>query len=206
MIIAVIPTKNQASWHLSIAISSARALADIVVVVIDGSQEKISRDGIIVIENPPLGIGAALNAGCRVAQPGDKIAFLDSDDFWLPGKKIQFESEYPATFTQFMRNGIIEKCDKPLKQLTKDNIPCRSTTVITKEVYDAVGPVDESLKWCQDWDYHVRVQQKIGWHRIPITAASISDLDKGHTRSAATAERSPYFAKVVKKYRGLILR
>src|SRR6202020_1898604 len=63
-----------------------------VIVVDDGSsdqpQEALARfgDAIRLVRHPRnLGAAAARNTGCEAAD-GEYIAFLDSDDRWLPGK------------------------------------------------------------------------------------------------------------------------
>ena len=61
-----------------------------VIVVNDGSTDgtpevaKHYGDRILYIEQENQGIGGARNTGLRAAQ-GDYVAFLDADDYWLPG-------------------------------------------------------------------------------------------------------------------------
>ncbi len=91
----VIPTWNRASVVCE-AIESALSQRDDgveVIVVDDGSTDStsgllLSRFGprIRLLQLPDrLGIGAARNAGVAVAT-GEFLAFIDSDDVWLPGK------------------------------------------------------------------------------------------------------------------------
>lgn len=91
----IIPTYNRRRW-VGAAVESvlAQDLAGIEVIVVDdGSSdgtvemlaERFGRH--IVIERLPqnLGRSAARNVGWQRAR-SDLIAFLDSDDVWLPGK------------------------------------------------------------------------------------------------------------------------
>ena len=61
-----------------------------IIVINDGSTDntakvaKSYRDKITYIEQENLGQGAARNAGLKIAK-GEFIAFLDADDYWLPG-------------------------------------------------------------------------------------------------------------------------
>jgi glycosyltransferase involved in cell wall biosynthesis len=92
----VIPTHNRAG-HLAEAVRSVHGQmfpACEIIVVDDGSTdgtagtvETLVRDGIPVryLRQPNQGAGAARNRGIRAAV-GDWVAFLDSDDTWLPGK------------------------------------------------------------------------------------------------------------------------
>jgi glycosyltransferase involved in cell wall biosynthesis len=78
--------------HLADALLSAQAqtLAPAEVVVIDdGSTDAsaaIARShGARVVQQPPLGLGAARNAAIRACRT-DMAAFLDADDLWVPNK------------------------------------------------------------------------------------------------------------------------
>lgn len=97
----VIPTYNRRS-HLLRAIESVRAqsvpVGEIIVVddgSTDGTAEAVAgRFGtaVILIRTENGGVSAARNRGIAIAQ-GEWIAFLDSDDTWLPNKlELQFES------------------------------------------------------------------------------------------------------------------
>lgn len=88
----IIPAYNSATC-LGDAIDSAlsQQLPPMEVIVInDGSTDETARVAksyagqIVYIEQDNLGQGAARNAGLRVAR-GEFIAFLDADDYWLPG-------------------------------------------------------------------------------------------------------------------------
>jgi hypothetical protein len=89
----VIPTYNRA--HL-VPRALASALAEItprdeIIVVDDGSSDDTEqvlapyRDRIRYLRTPNRGAGAARNRGIREATR-DLVAFLDSDDEWMPGK------------------------------------------------------------------------------------------------------------------------
>ena len=89
----VIPTRNRA--HL-VARAVKSALANIgrddeIIVVDDGSTDSTAAvlagfgDPVRYVKVPHGGAGAARNTGIRLAQK-DLVAFLDSDDEWLPGK------------------------------------------------------------------------------------------------------------------------
>jgi glycosyltransferase involved in cell wall biosynthesis len=89
----IIPTYNRAAF-IGRAVESVLCQTrpgDEVIVVDDGSGDDTPRilerfgDRIIVIRGPRGGAGRARNLGVRRAR-NELVAFLDSDDEWLPGK------------------------------------------------------------------------------------------------------------------------
>jgi len=199
---AVIPTKDQEPGLLQRAIDSALAakVAEVLVVVDRSQPFGDAPPRCRVLLSPGKGISAALNEGIRKASH-KRIAFLDSDDAWLPGKDDQFRHPEPATFTDYIRHGQIVSCDRPVENIHSDNIPCRSTTVVDRWLLDLVGGFDETLDYAQDWKLHCQVQIVLGWIRIPRPLAQISDLPLGHTRTADPHERCRQCARVRKEFR-----
>ena len=89
----VIPAYN-AAWCVGKAIDSVLAqdfLDREVIVVNDGSTDETPAvlagygDAIRVVDQPNGGLSNARNSGIREAR-GEYVAFLDADDWWLPGK------------------------------------------------------------------------------------------------------------------------
>ena len=89
----VIPAWNRAAWISEALDSVAHQTrpADEVIVVDDGSADSTADAAAAhplaprVVTIPHRGVAAARNRGVEAAQ-GDLIAFLDSDDLWLPEK------------------------------------------------------------------------------------------------------------------------
>ncbi|MBW2252437.1 MAG: glycosyltransferase family 2 protein, partial [Deltaproteobacteria bacterium] len=120
LVTVIIPTYNR-GWILKEAIDSvlSQDFEDFELIVVDdGSTDNTcdildgyARD-IIVLRQDNRGVSAARNAGIAFAS-GHFIAFLDSDDLWLPGKLSMqidfFDSNPDALICQteelWIRNG-----------------------------------------------------------------------------------------------------
>ena len=179
----IIPTFNRASW-VGRAIDSVLVQslpASEVIVVDDGSTDdtrsliRSRYPGVIYVERPNRGVSAARNVGIRRAG-GDWLAFLDSDDLWLPSK-LQLQMRALAgqptmlvchTDEMWFRNGrrvnpkrkhakhggwIFEHC-LPLCCMSPSSI------VIHREVFERVGLFDESLPVCEDYDLWLRLSAR----------------------------------------------
>lgn len=113
----VIPTYNRANC-IGDAIESALKQAYLnkeIIVVDDGSTdntfEVLNRYGeqIRVIRQENAGVSAARNAGVKAAS-GDWIAFLDSDDLWMPDKlqrQVEDLKEFPTAIGHMVDAVII---------------------------------------------------------------------------------------------------
>lgn len=176
----VIPTYNR-SRFVREAVASVLAQREVpmeVIVVDDGSTDDTASvlqafgGAIVSVFQAHRGVSAARNRGIQMAG-GEWIAFLDSDDLWLPGKlkaQLDFFSQNPGiricqTEEIWMRNG---KRLNPKKHHRKPQghafplllercLVSPSAVVIHRELFQEVGTFDESLPACEDYDLWLRI-------------------------------------------------
>jgi glycosyltransferase involved in cell wall biosynthesis len=155
-----------------------------VIVVDDGSTDETPsvlaryKDRIRVIHQCRSGPSAARNAGVMVAS-GELLAFLDSDDVWLPRKlerqvqRLQTEpglglihcgiEEIDVTGASFRRRldgleGWI--ADELLLMRRAVILGGGSGSLIPRRVFAVAGGFDESLQAAEDWDLFYRIARR----------------------------------------------
>ena len=176
----IIPTYNR-GWVLAEAIDSvlSQEFSDYELIVVDDGSTDNTREvlgsygrDITVLQQANRGVSAARNRGIAASQ-APLVAFLDSDDLWLPpklGRQVEFFKNNPEalicqTEEHWVRNG---KRVNPKRRHQKISgmifvpslalcLVSPSAVMIRKTLFDAVGPFDESLPACEDYDLWLRV-------------------------------------------------
>jgi glycosyltransferase involved in cell wall biosynthesis len=179
-IAVVIPTQNRRGL-IARAIDSVQRQsrpANEILVVDDGSTDDtadfVARayPDVRLLRQENRGVSAARNAGVRAAK-GELIAFLDSDDEWLPRKlerQLQAMEECPGvllchTNEIWIRNGRrvnpMKKHQKFGGRIFEKALPLcvisPSSVLLDRRLFDEVGLFDESLPACEDYDLWLRV-------------------------------------------------
>ncbi len=180
LVSAVIPTFNRAGMLREAVASVLGQDYDRIelIVVDDGSTDDTPAvletfgSAVKALRRENRGVSAARNAGIKAAS-GDLIAFLDSDDLWLPEKiSVQvdfFKRNKDAWICQteeiWIRNGLRIN---PKKKHRKRSglifepslhlcLVSPSAVMIRKDLFDRVGMFDETLPACEDYDLWLRI-------------------------------------------------
>lgn len=176
----IIPSYNRAAT-LARAIDSAlnqNLGADEIIVVDDGSTDNTA---VLITEKYPdlhyvyqlnQGVSKARNTGIKLAK-GEWLAFLDSDDEWLPDKLLQqvlalAKTEgYRLIHTDeiWIRNGVrvnpMKKHAKYGGHIFQHCLPLccisPSAVMIHRSLFDEIGLFDENLPACEDYDLWLRI-------------------------------------------------
>ncbi|MEC9274099.1 MAG: glycosyltransferase [Candidatus Neomarinimicrobiota bacterium] len=143
----------------------------------DGTYDLVKRDfpQVILIHQENKGVSTARNVGIKLAK-SKWIAFLDSDDEWLP-KKVEkqinllntnFSYKICHTDEVWIRNQIrvnpMKKHRKYGGDIYNKCLPLcvisPSSIIIHKDIFNDVGLFDESLPVCEDYDMWLRICSK----------------------------------------------
>ncbi len=194
LISVIIPTCNRASF-LEKAIRSVFAqqlpCAELIVVD-DGSVDdtvavvaRLATEAIVpirLLHQENRGASAARNLGIRAAH-GTLLAFLDSDDWWLPQKlalQAAAMAAHPGMQISHTRE-IWYRGGQRVNQKKKHDPPhgavfsaslgmCvigMSTVMARRELFARYGYFDESLPCCEDYDLWLRVGCKEPFLLVP---------------------------------------
>lgn len=180
LVSVVIPTHNREDFIAS-AIDSVlgQAYQNIDIVVVDdgstdGTVRVLSRfaDRITVVSQTASGPGAARNAGVR-RSTGDFVAFLDSDDMWLPGKlqrQMKLFSDPNVGMVGCGERGIDLSGNLLYESPGRGEISFEALTlrcanmpggtsglIVRRELLEKHGLFDPSLPRSQDWDLMLRL-------------------------------------------------
>ena len=193
---AVVPAYNRAVY-LREAIDSALAQGFEgleVVVVDDGSTDatpEILRgygDRFRVHRQENAGQSAAVNRGVDLAR-GEFVAFLDSDDAWLPGKIARAVALLDAEPAAALLYAAVEMMDgdgraipdpRPprrtpsgavLASLLEENFVRTPTAVFRRKAFLEAGGYDPALRCVNDWDMWLRLATGRPVLRDPVPAA-----------------------------------
>jgi glycosyltransferase involved in cell wall biosynthesis len=176
----IIPTYNR-GWIVKEAIDSVMAqdYRDFELIIVDdGSTDNTPyildsyRDDIRVFRQQNRGVSAARNRGLAAAS-GRFIAFLDSDDLWLPQKlkrQVDFFNSTPdacicQTEEIWIRNNMRvnpkKRHKKPRGMIFEPSLSLclvsPSAVMIRASLFEQVGGFDETLPACEDYDLWLRI-------------------------------------------------
>lgn len=196
LVSVIIPTFNRAQ-SIAAAVESvlSQTYPEIEVLVVDdGSTDDTDRalqpylDRIVFIRRPNGGPSAARNSGIRASR-GEIVAFLDSDDLWLPDKIARqvslMEAGGPDTCccvcnalvkgdvdrkdrTSFEVAGIAPRWSEclwsnPDKVLATRFLLFNQVVAIRRTALDQVGLFNEDLRLLEDYELAIRLSTAGKW-------------------------------------------
>lgn len=204
----VIPVHNRATL-IGRALGSALAqdgAAMEIIIVDDGSSDDLA--GVIaghctaralptsvrtIRHSERRGAGAARNSGIAAAR-APFIAFLDSDDEWLPGKLVRqlaILRAAPARTAVCLAACIMDRGCHGTQILTPPtDRPCRDVVVagqalnfgtaalVRRSVFDEIGGFDEALERLEDWDWLLRLTRSRDYVCAPGPLAVVHVQDR----------------------------
>ena len=212
-ITAIVPCYNEPADRLDATLASIEAIGDVRIIVVDDGSDvapEIARDVGLVVLPKNKGCAAALNAGIAEAEEDSWILRVDCGDTVFKkreqleacsaaGKWASFSDSFDLVNQQKVGTAINWR-----SRIFTDGQFAASTTVFHKSIWYHVK-FDESLRWCDDWDFAVKVQAKFGWFHFPEVTANVGCFPGGVTDRGKTlaAERNLDRVKVVKLARQL---
>lgn len=193
LVSVVIPAYN-AAWCVGKAIDSvlAQDFRDFEVIVVnDGSTDDTAAvlagygDAVRVVSQANGGMSSARNAGIRAAR-GELIAFLDSDDWWLPGKlrrQVELMREAPevgfcsaAARVEDPQGRLVNlwACEAWVGPFLVQRFQSHggiaggsSALVVRRALFDRAGVYDEGLGGAEDADLWIRLAAVSEYACIP---------------------------------------
>jgi glycosyltransferase involved in cell wall biosynthesis len=223
----VLPTYQRASaLRSAMASVLSQDFTDLELVVVDDAStddtqavvEGFHDDRIRYLRQPTnLGVSAARNRALRASR-GDLVAFIDSDDEWLPGKlrkQVDRMAELPAQ-VGLLYGGTenVEpdgSCRIVLPQqrgdlrfaLARRNVVHGTSGVLMRRaVVSAIGFFDERVPAAEDWDYWLRAAQFFQFDHLdePLVRYS-NDASDALRKTLATADNQRARQRLYEKHR-----
>lgn len=139
--------------------------------------EKYAQQLAYWVSEPDNGQSHAINKGFRRAT-GDILAWLNSDDLYLPGALQtvgRFLAEHPEVDMIYGDQVDIDEMGRVFRatrslNFSKLGLLSRAASIpqptffMRRHVYEQVGGLDETLDWCMDYEYVLRIA--FAGHRI----------------------------------------
>ena len=196
----IVPTFNRAALLVEAvdSVLAQQGVAFELIVVDDGSTDDTSDvlagygSRIKVIPQENRGVSAARNRGVAAGR-GELIAFLDSDDLWLPGKlraQVAYMDAHPElgicqTEEIWIRDG---RRVNPRRRHRKTAgmfferslelcLVSPSAVMLRRELFEAAGGFDEDLPACEDYDLWLRIGRR---HPVGLIDAPMVVKRGGH--------------------------
>lgn len=158
------------------------------------------------ISEPDRGQSEAINKGWKRAT-GEILAWLNSDDIYLPGaisKAVTYLQSHPDVGLVYGDGFHISEEGQalgrfPSEPFSKDRLKetcfiAQPGAFMRRSVIEQVGWVQESLRYCMDYDLWIRISKRYQLQYVPIPMASI----RLHTECKTVKDRAATYAETVR--------
>jgi len=197
----IIPTFNRAAWVAeAVASVVAQSFRDFELIVVDDGSTDTTLEALVRWEDKiqvlrrarRRGVSAARNLGVAAAR-GEWLAFLDSDDLWLPDKlarQLEYLKENPGlrlcqTEEVWVRNGVrVNPPETHLKVGGEIFLPSLSRCLVSpsaammqRKLFEELGGFDEDLPAAEDYDLWLRVAWR---HPVGLVPEALVIKRGGH--------------------------
>jgi hypothetical protein len=211
----IIPTYNRAGY-LAEAVESVLAQsfpAREIIVVDDGSKDNTAEvaasfgDRIIYHRQDNAERGAARNKGFQLSH-GSMVAFLDSDDLWMPDKlkcDVDLLMRSPEVGLVYSDYLVVDSDGRTLGHVNPRPVDCAATSflmseslvslgthLIRRECVEATGGFREEreLSGNEDWEFWVRLSMVTRFRHNPVRTAKIRSHDANTMNDAQVMGRA----------------
>jgi glycosyltransferase involved in cell wall biosynthesis len=203
----IIPAYNRA--HLigrAIASVLAQSYRNFEIIVVDDASTDDLATLLAAVDSSQLrsithprnrGAAAARNTGIAAAK-GDFVAFLDSDDVWFPDKlaeQVAAMRDQPSDVAghvcayDCLRAGynprVITPDWEPLTFRQNILFGCScgpgTTLLCRRDIFAEIGPLDETLRRLEDWDWLLRLSEK--GYRLLASPTVLAHVEVGSDAS-----------------------
>lgn len=232
LVSVVIPTYNRAELVVRAVHSVlSQTYADLEGIIVDDASIDDTRERIKTLQDidqrvryfrhdSNRGAQSARNTGVQAAK-GEYIAFLDSDNEWLPGKLerqmalfYQKDNSPGAVYCGYWKlsaHGDLLKEHVPrhrgwiYKQALSEWLTDTSTLVVHKDILEKIHGFDERVRAYQEWDLCIRLARECAFDFVPECLSlyhehTLPTISKDFLRDAHG------YLGVVETYRQEILR
>ena len=181
----VIPSFNTSRFARE-AVRSAlgQSIGAVEVIVVDDGSTDDTLSRVLEIDDPRLTVLAQTNCGPSAARnrgiamaSAPFIGFLDSDDVWHPRKaeaQLERMGQDRRIGLTFSYSAYIDEQGRPVQGLLRspkhhptaremvkrNHLGNGSNAILRRECFAQAGVFDESLRFCEDWEFWVRVAGK----------------------------------------------
>jgi glycosyltransferase involved in cell wall biosynthesis len=155
-------------------------------------------DAVSWVSGPDAGQAAAINEGFRKAT-GDVVAWLNSDDYYLPGAfdaALDALARDPGAAAVHGNAWMVDEAGRRTgryptfavrrRDLAPKCYVCQPTVFLRRSVLDEVGLLNEDLELCFDYEWWLRILRD---HRMAFCERPLA-ATRQHARTKTRARRS----------------